>query len=226
MSTTHAPKQTAGSASATEFVVIRHGETVWNSERRMQGQMNSDLSELGRAQALALGLRMRNERFDVLYSSDLARAHLTAQAIADQTGHEIRPDTRLRERSFGIFEGLTHAEMKDRNPEEYVRFRQRDPDYSVPGGETPREFFQRSLACFNELAALHPGARVVVVAHGLILDTLYRAANGHDLTAPRTLDLINASLNIFRHDSGRWQMLAWGDRSHLETITVYQEGSR
>jgi len=192
----------------------------------MQGQMNSELSELGRAQARALGKRMRNERFDVLYSSDLLRAHQTAQAIADETGHEILPDVRLRERAFGIFEGLTHTEMKERNPEEYVLFRKRDPDYSVPGGETPRQFYERSLACFHELAARHPGARVVVVAHGLILDTLYRAAHGHDLTASRTLELINASLNVFHHANDGWRMIAWGDRAHLETVTVYQEGSR
>lgn len=210
----------------TEFIVIRHGETVWNSERRMQGQMNSALSELGRAQARALGKRMRTERFDMLYSSDLQRAHETAQAVAAVTGHEIRQDVRLRERAFGIFEGLTHAEMREREPQEYVRFRQRDPDYSVPGGETPRQFFERSMACFHDLASRHRGARVVVVAHGLILDSLYRAAHDFDLTATRTLDLINASLNEFHLFDGRWQMIAWGDRAHLENITIFQEDSR
>lgn len=226
MSAAGVDMQPVTDAAGTEFIVIRHGETLWNSERRMQGQMDSALSERGRAQARALAERMRAERFDFLYSSDLKRAHETAQAVAAVTGHEIRPDVRLRERAFGIFEGLTHPEMKERDPQEYVRFRQRDPDYSVPGGETPRQFFQRSMGCFHELAARHPGARIVVVAHGLILDTLYRAAHGHDLTATRTLELINASLNVFHVAGGRWRMLVWGDRAHLENITVFQEDAR
>jgi len=207
----------------TEFVVIRHGETVWNSERRMQGQRDSALSERGRAQARALGARMRAERFDFLYSSDLVRAHETALAIAAVTGHEVRIDPRLRERAFGIFEGLTRAEMESLHPAEYERFRLRDPDYIVPGGESPRAFYQRSMACFLDLSERHRGCRIVIVAHGLLLDSLYRAAHDLDLTAPRGLDLFNAGLNTFRHREGRWQMLAWGDRAHLANITVFQE---
>jgi len=208
----------------TEVVVVRHGETVWNSERRMQGQKNSALSDRGRAQARALGERMRSEPFDFLYSSDLVRAHETAQAIAAITGHEIRIDPRLRERGFGIFEGLTRAEMESRYPAQYERFRLRDPDYTIPGGESPRAFYERSMACFLDLTKRHHGRRIVVVAHGLLLDSLYRAAHDLDLMAPRGLDLINASLNTFRHHEGRWHMLAWGDRAHLENITVFQEG--
>ena len=208
----------------TELVVIRHGETVWNSERRMQGQTNSVLSARGRAQALALGQRMRSERFDFLYSSDLSRAHETAQAIGAVTGHEVRLDRRLRERGFGIFEGLTRAEMETRYPAEFERFRLRDPDYTIPGGESPRAFYERSMTCFLDLIERHRGRRMVIVAHGLLLDSLYRAAHDLDLLAPRSLDLVNAGLNTFRHHDGRWQMLVWGDRAHLDNITAFQEG--
>jgi len=209
---------------ATELVVIRHGETVWNNERRMQGQRNSDLSALGRAQARALGRRMQTERFDFLYSSDLSRAFETAEAVAAHTGHEIQIDIRLRERAFGIFEGLTRDEMAARHPEEYTRFRTRDPDYTVPGGETPRAFHERCMACFQELASHHAGHRVVVVAHGLLLVSLYRAAHDLDLRSPHGLELANAGLNVFRFADARWHLLTWGDQAHLQDVTNFQEG--
>lgn len=206
----------------TELVVVRHGETVWNAERRMQGQQNSPLSERGRAQARALGARFSTEPFDHLYSSDLERAYRTAEAIAERTGREIRIDVRLRERAFGIFEGLTAAEMAERHPAEYAKFRARDPDYALPGGECTREFFARSMACFSEIGTRHTGERVVIVAHGMLLDALYRAARGMDLVAPRDVDLINASLNVFRFERARWEVVCWGDCAHLDEITMFQ----
>ena len=106
---------------STELILIRHGQTVWNSERRMQGQRNSALSALGRAQARALARRMQSESFDHLYSSDLDRALETAQAIAETTGHEIRIDARLRERSFVA---VLHdsAACVDRDPSHFLPF--------------------------------------------------------------------------------------------------------
>ena len=218
-------RKAAAAPRPTEIVVARHGETIWNSERRMQGQKNSVLSDLGRAQARALGRRMRNEAFDVLYSSDLVRAYETAEAIRAETGREIIVDPRLRERAFGIFEGLTGPEMEAAYPGEYAKFRAKNPDYAVPGGESPRAFYDRTLACFVDLATRHPGERVVIVAHGLLLDTLYRASRGLDLVTSRKLELINASLNTFHHEAGNWRIVRWGDATHLEQVTVFSEGT-
>lgn len=212
----------ADRAGHAEIVVVRHGETVWNAQRRMQGQLNSPLSERGRAQARALGARFLTESFDHLYSSDLERAYETAAAIAQRTGHEIRIDIRLRERAFGIFEGLTAAEMQARHPEEYAKFRARDPDHTLPGGESTRDFFARCMACFEDLGSRHPGERIVVVAHGMLLDALYRAARGLDLVVPREADLINASVNVFRYDRVRWDIVTWGDCAHLDEVTMFQ----
>jgi len=207
----------------TELIVVRHGETVWNAERRMQGQQDSPLSERGRAQARALGARFVNEPFDRLYSSDLTRAYETAEAIATRTGHEITIDVRLRERAFGIFEGLTAVEMAERHPVEYASFRARDPDFALPGGgECTRAFYARGITCFQDIGARHPGERVVVVAHGMLLDVLYRAARGMDLIAPRDVDLINASVNVFRYDGARWEVVCWGDCTHLDEVTMFQ----
>ena len=208
----------------TTFIVIRHGETAWNREKRMQGTTDTALSDVGRVQAQALGRRLAGHSFAALYSSDLSRARDTARAIAEHTGREVVADSRLQERLFGIFEGLTAAEIIERYPEEHARFASRDPDYEVPGGESARGFTRRCLGCLAEIADRHRGGEVVVVTHGLVLDALYRAANGLDHGAPRTLPLINASVNRFGYATGAWRMELWGDVSHLAAgeITQYR----
>lgn len=204
----------------TDIILIRHGETLWNRERRMQGQTDTPLSDTGRAQAAALGERLASSPFVALYSSDLARARDTAHAIAQRTGRDIVLDGRLRERRFGVFEGLTYAEMSARHPEAFQRFQSRDPDYVIPGGECAREFHLRSLACLTEIAERHEGEQVAVVTHGLVLDALYRAAHGLTLEVPRPVPLLNASLNGFGYRDRVWRMSFWGDVAHLESVAV------
>lgn len=204
----------------TEIILIRHGETAWNRERRMQGQTDTPLSDIGRAQAEALGQRMTKHKFSALYSSDLSRAYETAAAVARVSGREIRRDPALRERTFGIFEGLTYAEMAQRYPEEHARFLQRDADYAVPGGESPRQFYERGLACINAIADAHPDECVVVVTHGMVLDTLHRAARNMSLTEKRDAPLFNASLNTFRREGQAWIEVSWGDITHLTEAGV------
>ena len=204
----------------TEIILIRHGETAWNRERRMQGQTDTPLSDIGRAQAEALGQRMTKHKFSALYSSDLSRAYQTAAAVARVSGREIRRDPALRERTFGIFEGLTYAEMAQRYPEEHARFLQRDADYAVPGGESPRQFYERGLACINGIADAHPDECVVVVTHGMVLDTLHRAARNMSLTEKRDAPLFNASLNTFRREGQAWIEVSWGDITHLTEAGV------
>ncbi len=206
----------------TRVILIRHGETLWNREGRMQGQSDSPLSATGERQAQLLAQRLRTMEFGVLYSSDLGRAHRTASSIAGETGHEVVVDARLRERHFGIFEGLTSAEIADRHPQEYPRFTSRDPDYAIPGGESARAFRERCLACLSEIAQRHAGDVVVAVSHGLVLDMIYRAALGLDLSQPRGLPLLNASLNTFFYVDGGWQALEVGDVNHLDADAVTQ----
>jgi len=205
----------------TTLIVIRHGETEWNRERRMQGTTDTQLSDLGRAQAQALGRRLASSHFAALYSSDLTRARHTAQAIAEHTGRSIVTDSRLQERRFGIFEGLLAAEIRERYPQEHARFASRDPDYEVPGGESASAFTARCLGCLSEIAGRHRREDVVVVTHGLVLDCLYRAAHGLGHGEPRPVPLINASVNLFGYGGG-WRMVLWGDVSHLKADEVTQ----
>lgn len=208
----------------TKLIVVRHGETPWNREKRMQGTTDTPLSDVGQAQARALGRRLAGHEFTALYASDLVRARDTASIIAEHTGRELVMDSRLRERRFGIFEGLTAGEIQERFPEEHARFVSRDPDYEVPGGESARGFAGRCLGCLAEIAGRHRGEEIVVVTHGLVLDSLYRAALGLGHGERRPVPLINASLNFFDHGAGRWRLVLWGDVAHLAPGEVTQYG--
>jgi len=204
----------------TELILIRHGETLWNQQGRMQGQQDSPLTELGVRQTRQLARRLREVPFGALYSSDLGRAYRTALSIAEETGHTVTIDTRLRERNFGVFEGLTNTEIKVRYPEDHVRFASRDPHYVMSGGESAHEFQQRCVCCLSEIADDHRGANAVVVTHGLVLDALYRAALGMPIEQPRGFPLLNCSLNTFRYEEGRWHAVSVCDVAHLEADAV------
>jgi 2,3-bisphosphoglycerate-dependent phosphoglycerate mutase len=199
----------------TRLILIRHGETVWNREHRMQGHSDSPLSETGLEQARLLGQRMTSFDFSALYCSDSGRAHHTARIVAAATGHQLKVEPRLRERHFGVFEGLTGPEMQAQHPEAYERFKSRDPEYVVPGGESARAFRNRAFACLMEIAKRHADELVVVVTHGLVCDIAYREAKGIDLMARRDFDLVNAGINRFRIDGAKWHAEVWGDASHL-----------
>jgi probable phosphoglycerate mutase len=200
----------------SRLILIRHGETEWNRERRMQGHADSPLSDKGMRQAILLAQRMKKIEFTAFYSSDSGRACETARFITDATGRPVLLEPRLRERNFGVFEGLTGPEMQERHPEAYARFRNREPDYVVPGGESARAFRDRALDCLAEIATRHVNELVVVVTHGLVCDIAYRAAYGIDLMAPRNFELVNAGINRFRFDGAAWHCEVWGDAGHLE----------
>ena len=209
-----------GTLNMTELILIRHGETSWNRERRMQGQLNTPLSDLGLAQAEATGVRLASHAFTALYSSDLKRAHDTASAISRASGKQIVTDIALRERAFGIFEGLTADDISSKYPVENERFVARDPEYVIPGGESARGFYERALGCMERIAERHRGECVVVVTHGLVLDTMYRAARNMPIEPKREAPLYNASLNTFRRKADGWIEVMWGDVAHLAEVGV------
>ena len=209
--------------SKTEFIVIRHGETAWNAQSRIQGHLDSPLNEEGLAQAVLVAERLAHEPFSSLYSSDLGRALQTAQPIADRSGHEIVREPRMRERHLGIFQGLTGAQCEAQYPQEYSKFKQRDPDYPVPGGESVRQLFERVGSIFTELASRHAGERVVVVTHGGVLDALHRFAAGIPLERPRDFPIFNASLNFICCEQQHWSVQRWCDIAHLTRDATLDE---
>ena len=202
--------------SATRVLAIRHGETAWNADGRIQGHVDIPLNEAGRWQAERMALSLAGEPIDALYSSDLARARQTAEALARVAGLPLVQDAGLRERRFGRFEGRRHQDIELELAEQAARWRRRDPDFSAEGGETLTEFFARVVATASRLAAAHPGQSVALVAHGGVLDCLYRAATGLDLQAPRTWQLGNASINRLLYTGEGFTLVGWADNGHLE----------
>ena len=200
----------------TRVLAIRHGETAWNVDTRIQGQLDIPLNDTGRWQAHRLALAVAEEGIDAVYASDLLRALETAQAVATGCGRSIVTDTGLRERGFGEFEGLTFKEIEQRWPEQSERWRKRDPGFGPQGGEVLMDFYTRCVHTVTRLAKAHPGQTIAVVAHGGVMDCLYRAATRLDLQAPRSWQLGNASINRLLYTPQGFTLVGWSDTWHLE----------
>ncbi len=202
--------------TTTRLCIVRHGETAWNAEHRVQGQLDVPLNAIGQAQALAASKVLGKEKFDAIYSSDLSRARQTAQETARLFSMDIIEDKELRERHYGIFERLTYAEVKVRYPEDYARFEARDPEYAFRTGESLKDFSARSIRVISAIAERHKGQSVAVFTHGGVLDKLYRYITGLPLSAERDFGIPNAGLNRIEVTSSGWKILAWADISHLD----------
>ena len=200
---------------ATRLIAVRHGETAWNVGTRIQGQLDIGLNATGEWQARRVGQALADEAIDVVYASDLARAWNTALEIARPLGLQVRPEPRLRERAFGCFEGMSFAEIEQNLPDQARLWRERDPAFTPRGGESLLVFRDRITAVAAELAARHPGELVVLVAHGGVMDVLYRAATRQGLQAPRTWMLGNASINRLLWTTEGLILVGWSDTTHL-----------
>ncbi len=210
--------------NATRIIAVRHGETAWNVNTRIQGQLDIALNDKGRWQAQRAGRALADESIDRIYSSDLMRAHATAQAIANHSSNpaarQVHLHTGLRERGFGTFEGQTWADIEINWPDESRRWRQRDPHFAPPGGETPLQLRERVSRTVNELAAQHLNEQIVLVAHGGVMDMLYRLATQQDIGAPRTWELGNAAINRLLWTPDALTLVGWADTRHFDEGTL------
>lgn len=199
----------------TLLLLIRHGETAWNVEGRIQGHVDQPLNDTGLAQARAVGNRFRTETLDCIYASDLTRAMQTAQPVAEAGRLTIAPDPALRERHLGVLQGLTGDEARTRAPQAWTVFRSRASTADLEGGESLAVFASRALATLERIARENAGNRIAIVTHGGVLDAAYRRARGMALDAPRDFPVYNASVNLLGFDGARFEVLRWGDVSHL-----------
>ena len=210
----------------TDLILLRHGETDWNRERRVQGQLDTPLNAEGRRQALAAARHLSDRAAEyrlaqeagrpraVLITSDLQRCRETAAPIATATGLVAEPDVRLRERGYGVFEGRTLPEAQRELGAQFERWLARDPDFDVGGGESLRSFQRRVEDALRDLVERHAGQTLLIVTHGGVLDIVNRMARSVPLEAPRDFEIPNASLNRLRHRGGRFEILQWGAVSH------------
>lgn len=215
-------------AGATTILLIRHGETAWNAERRLQGHIDIGLNDEGVRQARALGRALAAEPLSAVVASDLQRARQTALAVAGHHAVPVHTDALLRERCYGIFEGLSHHEIQQRYPDEYLDWQARHPDALMPPGERVAEsfraFHQRALDAITQWAARHPGQTIAVVAHGGVLECAYRHASGRALGGPRDFQVKNASINRFVFADGKLSVTRWGEVDHLTAQSIDELG--
>lgn len=200
----------------TRILAIRHGETTWNQDKRLQGHLDIPLNERGHWQAARAAAALRDEPIAAVYSSDLARAHQTACVIAATQGLPVQAHTGLRERHFGDFQGRTWTELEVEEPEATRAWRTRVPDFAPGGGETLLQLRERIRSVLNEIAAHHTGEQIVVVAHGGVLDMVYRLATGLELQAPRTWTVENAAINRLLWTPEGLSLVGWADSGHLD----------
>lgn len=221
----------------TEIDVIRHGETDWNVEGRIQGWVESELNERGKLQAAALGARYGAERQALsaktspgsrgdlspscgrgvvaIYSSDLKRTMDTANSIGRVLGLDVIGDERLREWHLGVMEGMLIGEAREKVPEAMRIYDERIVDKVVPGGESIRARYGRAIGCLKEIEERHRGERVVVVTHGGILDDVYRFVEGVGLECACEWELYNCGVNRLKIVQCKLQNehLGGGDRT-------------
>jgi probable phosphoglycerate mutase len=205
---------------ATRIIAIRHGQTAWNAEMRMQGQLDTALDAHGRWQAAQLADALAHETIDAIVASDLTRTMHTAAPLAEAKRLRVQPERGLRERSFGIFQGFTYADIARHWPDETARWRARDPAFGPERGESLQAFYERCVQTAQRLVQEHAGRTVVWVTHGGVLDCLYRAATRAALDAPRTWTLDNASINRLLHGDQGLMLVGWGDLRHLDVPTA------
>jgi probable phosphoglycerate mutase len=215
------PNATAAS-TATDILLVRHGETAWNRELRFQGHVDIPLNDAGHEQARRVGLRLAGEHVDHAFSSDLMRAQQTAAPAAQLLGLKVVTQAGLREQHFGVVEGLRGEEIRELHPrawEEWLEFRE---DHAMPEGESARQFHARVIGALGAIAAAHAGATLLVVTHGGVLDMVWRTARGLGLNGPRQSDIPNAGINRIRlADPSKptdIEILGWADTAHLADL--------
>lgn len=208
----------------TEILLIRHGETDWNVDKRLQGHIDIGLNAAGQRQVLALGEALAAEGIDAVFASDLQRARDTAQAVAGTAGLTVQIDAGLRERCYGAFEGLRHTEIEARYPDAYRQWKARDPDFRYPAGErvaeTMREFYERSVQAMQRVLASGRYRKVAIVTHGGVLECVHHWASQTSFAQPRTFDIFNASVNRLHWDGERAHIRSWGEIGHLQRETL------
>lgn len=195
----------------TRMILIRHGETDWNIQHRVQGHVDIPLNDNGLQQAKRVAERMRSEVIDALYSSDLQRAKRTAEIIAEYHCLDVQIDPRLRERNYGQLEGLTKEQIDSRFPNYQSR------DHAIQDQETLEQVRKRAMEALAEIGQQFKNGTVAVVSHGgWINAVLYVISKGRVGTG--ITHLRNTSISTLIYDGKNWRIDSIGDASHLYPV--------
>lgn len=203
------------------LLLVRHGETAWNAEGRIQGMLDVPLNELGFQQARVVADELaRAIDLASIVCSDLVRTRETAKPLVDATGFPISFDARLRERHFGVLEGITYDEWRTRDAEGMARYYAGEADYGPEGGETARGFLDRCVNAIADLVTTCNEKTLILVTHGGVVSSMYRHSQGLEFHSQRTWSVPNASISEWRVEFKHQQPVFFcdrvGDAAHLE----------
>jgi probable phosphoglycerate mutase len=206
------------------LLLVRHGQSTWNREHRIQGQLDPPLSDEGRRQAERVAQRLAGRKLAGFYSSDLKRALETSQAIEAAIGHRAEPMPGLREIFLGEWEGLRTDDLAQRFPEAWSRWAD-EPDWDlVPGGEGAALFETRVAAALDEILERHQHGDVVVVTHGGVIQIALHRVIGRPSRGLFPFKIQNASISVVEKRDGRITIAGVNDTSHLDPALVTEPG--
>ncbi len=200
------------------WFIVRHGETEWNAQGRIQGHTDIGLSEQGQQQARLVARRLAGVTIDLAYSSDLSRARETAQIILGGREVPFHTTPRLRERYSGVFEGLTAEERNDRYPEQFAASLVKDLDFAPTGGESIRQTCARMAALVAELKESHLDDSVLVVGHGGTLRAVFVTLMELPLETMWRFVMANCGLSIVDTYQDNAVLRLYNDTSHLNGL--------
>ena len=201
-----------------QVYIVRHGETEWNAQGRIQGHSDIPLSDNGRAQAQSVARRLSGIPFSVAYASDISRTHETAQIILGATAPALHTTPQLREYSKGVFEGLTVDEYARQYPDQYQASLQNDLDFAPTGGETIRETSIRMSRFVDETLQNHQDETTLVVGHGGSLRSLIVALLALPLEANWKFVMDNCALSLVHTYPNNAVLHLYNDTAHLNNI--------
>ena len=205
--------------TATRVLLVRHGQSQGNAERRFGGHSATPLSELGRRQAEATAGALAAEGVTAIYSSDLLRALQTAEPLARATGLELRGTSAFRERNVGLMEGLTFEGAAETYPEEYAALLRRDFEHVLAGGESYRQLLDRAAAELDRAVEEQRGGAVAVFSHtGTICILILHLMGALDAPHLKPVWISSANCGVTRFEiqhGGLIRVLRVNDTRHL-----------
>ncbi len=204
----------------TVVTLVRHGETEWNVAKRLQGIQDSNLTKNGIQQAQKVAKALSINTFDALISSDLGRAAKTAEIINKYHHLQLNTETCLRERAFGVMEGLTREQITKKYPEVFRAYMERKDTYQIPQGESLVEFYKRVTDGLHRITASYEGKSILIVSHGGVLDCVMRMVFDYPLSAPRRFSIYNAAVNSFSVTGNDWFLEQWGNIDHQKVQSL------
>src|SRR5690348_6285004 len=206
----------------THVLLIRHGQSVGNAARRFGGHTATPLSPRGRRQAQATARALKDEELSAIYSSDLARAVETAEALSALTGLPINPTSAFRERSVGVMEGLTFEDAAEKHPDQYAALLRRDFEHVLTGGESYRQLLDRAWQKLDQIIKQHHGGTIVVFSHtGTICILALHLIGALDSPELKPVWLSSSNCGISRFDlrnDGFVRVIALNDTRHLSGV--------